>query len=229
VAALGVPVPSRDLELRIPTEAAAGVARLLSRAGIAPDGPYLVLAPGASCAARRFDAPRFAAAATEIGGLTGWPILVVGAERDEAEARPILDALPQARPLIGLTSVPELAAVIGGARLLLGTDSAPMHIADAFGVPQVIAFAGTDLASQWAPRRSPARLLTRPTDCAPCGLFSCPYAHQCLDLQPADLVAAAAEVLGLDPDAYQRADRQATQRRLAPGRRGADATRPVAA
>ena len=83
---------------------------------------------------------------------------------------------------MGKTSVPELAAVLRRASLLVGNHSGPMHLADAFGRPMVIFFSGTDLESQWRPRASRAVLLRRPTPCSPCRRFECPYHMECLDI-----------------------------------------------
>ena len=58
----------------------------------------------------------------------------------------------------------------------------------------VALFAGTEDESQFAPRTVPARLLRVPTTCAPCRAFACPYAHECLDIAPADVVAAGREL-----------------------------------
>jgi len=38
-------------------------------------------------------------------------------------------------------------------------------------------------------------VLRRPTACSPCRLFTCPYAHECLDLDPAEVTAAAMSLL----------------------------------
>jgi ADP-heptose:LPS heptosyltransferase len=73
-------------------------------------------------------------------------------------------------------------------------NSGPMHIAEAFVRPQVVLYSGTDLESMWRPRRSPAVLLRRETDCSPCFEFTCPYERECLDIPPAEV---AAEVRGL--------------------------------
>lgn len=45
----------------------------------------------------------------------------------------------------------------------------------------VILFAGTDSREPWRPRGVPARLLTRPTSCAPCRTLQCRYPTQQVD------------------------------------------------
>jgi len=78
---------------------------------------------------------------------------------------------------------------------MLSNNTSTMHIADATQTPSVILFAGTELERQWQPRQTPVRLLRRPTPCAPCYAFTCPYEMECLDLPPAAVVAAGLALL----------------------------------
>jgi ADP-heptose:LPS heptosyltransferase len=196
VAAAGFGPAGRHLELHVPPDAQAGADRLLREAGIDPAAPFLVLAPGASFPARRYDA-RFAEVARRLAAQTGLPLAVTGSPREAPTLEPVLDAVRgrAVADLVGRTTVPGVIAVIRRARLLLANDSGPMHMADAFGRPTVILFSGTDLESQWAPRSAPARLLRRRTPCAPCYRFHCPYQMECLDLSPAEVVEEVLDLL----------------------------------
>ncbi len=193
----GFALAGRRLEVRMPAAAQAAAARKLAALGIAPDAPFLLLAPGASCPARRYDVQRFAEVARTLAGETAWPVVVVGSARETDFIAPILAAGPPGRilSLAGQTSVPELAAVIARSRLVLANDSGPMHLADATGRPMVILYSGTELEEQWRPRGAPARLLRRPTACSPCYRFDCPYHMECLDIAPAEVVTAAFDLL----------------------------------
>ena len=72
-------------------------------------------------------------------------------------------------------------------------NSGGMHLAAAVGTPVVALFAGTELVGEYAPRTGRVRVLNRPTPCTPCRAFRCPYASQCLDVAPAEVLAAVAE------------------------------------
>lgn len=191
----GIPSRGRHLELRVSEEVQGEADELLRTVGADPDEPFVVLAPGASCQARRYSVDRFAAASSTIAARTGYRLVLVGSER-ERDLEAVLLSLGEVpiRSLVGRTSVPQLAGVIRRGRLLLASHSGPMHLADAFARPMVVLFSGTDLESQWRPRRAASRLLRRPTWCAPCHLFRCPYQLECLDV-PSEKVAATA--LGL--------------------------------
>ena len=64
----------------------------------------------------------------------------------------------------GETDLPGLAAVIKGARLLCGVDTAAMHLADAMKTPSLVLFGPTN-PSRWRPRHARSEVLrarTRP-------------------------------------------------------------------
>lgn len=75
--------------------------------------------------------------------------------------------------LSGQLSLKELAALTAGARLFVGVDSAPMHIAAAMGTPTVALF-GPSGEIEWAPWRTAHRIVTSTGHpCRPCGLDGC--------------------------------------------------------
>lgn len=194
-AGLGVPVTDRHLALALPPDAVGGAARLLARRGVT--GRYAVAAPGASCPSRRYDPDRFAAV---VDGLARHlPVVVVGGPGEGELAARV--AGPAGTALAGATSVPELAAVVAGAAVVVTGNSGPMHLADALRRPTVALFAGTELESEYAPRAARLRLLRRPTGCSPCRALDCPYAMECLDLDPAVVVRAAVDLLATADDA----------------------------
>ncbi len=186
----GFPVGGRRLELCIPESDQRAADALLRDAGVDPFAPFVALAPGASCAARRYDAARFARVAWLLRGESGLPLVAVGSGGEAEMSAGI------GKWLAGGYSVPVMAGVLRRAALLVGNNSGPMHIADAVGTPMVILFSGTDLQDQWRPRGVPARLMTRPTACAPCRAMRCPYNMECLDIPAEEVVEEALALLG---------------------------------
>ena len=186
----GVPVDGHRLELCIPESDQRAADALLREAGMNPFAPFVVVAPGASCPSRRYDAARFARVASLLRQKSGLPLVVVGSEGEAELAAGIGPSLA------GRCSVPVMSAVLRRAALLIGNNSAQMHIADAVGAPMVILFSGTDLHEQWRPRGAPARLLTRPTACAPCRGLRCAYNMECLDIPAEEVVEEAMGLLG---------------------------------
>ncbi|MGH8703238.1 MAG: putative lipopolysaccharide heptosyltransferase III [Burkholderiales bacterium] len=72
----------------------------------------------------------------------------------------------------GSLTLKELAALIARARLMVGMDSAPMHMAGAMGTPTV-AFFGPSGDIEWGPWQVPHRILTSAHTCRPCGFDGC--------------------------------------------------------
>lgn len=190
--AVGVPVHLRDLQLVVPSAARAGAEAVLARVGILPGDRFAVLAPAASCSARTYPPVRSGRVARMLAERTGLPVVMVASPRD----RGVVDAVaaeagPALRSLAGRTGVPELAEVVRRASLVIANNSLALHLADAFRVPQVVLYSGTDLETQWEPRADRARVLRRPTGCSPCYGLECPFRLECLDIPPEEVVDAA--------------------------------------
>jgi len=192
---LGFPPAGRQMELCLPAGARDTAERLLRSVGIGPEAPFVALAPGASAAARRYPAPRFARAARLLARRSGLPVLALGSPR-EAELAPLFDA-PQAGvvSLMGRTSLAECCALLERAALVLANNSAALHLADALGRPLVVLYSGAERLTQWEPRFAPARLLYRPVACSPCHRFTCPYGLECLDIEPEEVAEIAVGML----------------------------------
>ena len=191
---IGVPVADRNLGIGVPPAATARVMGWLAREGITP-GRLIVVAPGASCAARRYDARRHGEAAAALSRETGHRVVVAGTEREAALVEEVVAACPGATSWAGRTSPPELAALVAEAAVVICGNSATLHLADALDRPVVSLYSGTDRESEWAPRRAPATLLRVPTSCHPCRRFECPYGMACLDVAPSRVATAALRLL----------------------------------
>lgn len=72
----------------------------------------------------------------------------------------------------GRFSLKELAALTAHAKLFIGVDSAPMHIAAAMRTP-VIALFGPSGDLEWGPWNVPHRIVSANHSCRPCGLDGC--------------------------------------------------------
>jgi len=121
-------------------------------ATLLPGRPWLVLGPTANWARKVWPVERFvevARALTAPGGtLEGARIAVLGGPglEEAAMACPMLAALPGAVDLVGVLSLPEVAAVLRRAALYLGNDSGLMHLASAAGAPTLGLFAQSNAA-----------------------------------------------------------------------------------
>jgi heptosyltransferase-3 len=192
----------KPLQLAFGDEAAARASSLLSVAGLDAQ-PFLQLHPGSRWLFKCWPAVH---SARLIAGLVadGWPIVLTGAPepREQGLVRAILKALdPGTRSkvidLSGQMSLRELAALTARARLFVGVDSAPMHIAAAVRTP-VVALFGPSGDVEWGPWRVPHRVVaSNAHPCRPCGIDGCGggKVSECLTELPVERVRRAVHEL----------------------------------
>ena len=98
--------------------------------------------------------------------------------------------------LAGQLSLKELGALTARARLFIGVDSMPMHLAAAMGTPTLALF-GPSSEDQWGPWNVEQRVVTSTHSCRPCGVDGCGGSKlsECLTFLPVDAVHAAAREL----------------------------------
>ena len=99
--------------------------------------------------------------------------------------------------LCGQLSPRETAAVLEHARVFLGPDSGPMHLAASVGVPCVIAFSAAGLPGAWFPIGERNQIIYHRTSCHGCMLTTCvEEARRCLtSISVDEMAAAVAQVL----------------------------------
>ncbi len=98
--------------------------------------------------------------------------------------------------LAGQLSIKELGALTARARLFIGVDSMPMHLAGAMGTPAVALF-GPSGEREWGPWNVAHRVVASDHGCRPCGNDGCGggKVSECLTTLPVDQVHAAARAL----------------------------------
>ncbi|HEY8068196.1 MAG TPA: putative lipopolysaccharide heptosyltransferase III [Burkholderiales bacterium] len=98
--------------------------------------------------------------------------------------------------LAGKLSIKELGALTRHARLFVGVDSMPMHLAAAMGTPAVALF-GPSGEREWRPWRVAHRVVTTSHPCRPCGNDGCGGGKisECLTTLGVNEVNAAAQEL----------------------------------
>lgn len=116
-------------------------------------GDYAVLVPGAAAhrPRKRWPADRYAALAVALKA-RGLLSVVVGTGAEGGAAETILTACPNALNLTGRTTLLELGGLMRGARLAVGNDTGPMHLAAAVGVRSVVLFSSDSDPALTAPR-----------------------------------------------------------------------------
>jgi ADP-heptose:LPS heptosyltransferase len=155
---------------------------------------YVVIHPGASVPARQVSAARSAEFAKALAA-AGHRVVVTGAAGERELTREV--AAGEFPDLGGRTNLPELAAVLAGASVVVAPNTGPAHLAAAVGTPVVSLFAPVVPASRWAPFAVPYVLLGDQTAaCRGTRARECPVAgHPCLEsITPEQVVEATAEL-----------------------------------
>ncbi|TDC55833.1 glycosyltransferase family 9 protein [Actinomadura sp. KC345] len=110
-----------------------------------------VVHPGAAFPARRWPAERFAAVAAALRD-RGERVVVTGGEAEAPIARRVaaLAGLDEGADLSGRTRLPDLAALVARARLVVCGDTGVAHLATAYRTPSVLLFGPTP-PGRWGP------------------------------------------------------------------------------
>ena len=174
-----------------------------------PRGAFWAFAPGAEYGpAKRWPAERYASLAQALHAADGTPIVLLGSALERALCDEIATLAPgSCRVLAGSVGLDDAIVLIAMARGLVSNDSGLMHVAAAFGVPQVGVFGSTS-PLHTPPLNRNARVLwlkdELQLDCAPCFDRRCRFGHtRCLTGVPVERVEAALldALAGVDPAA----------------------------
>jgi ADP-heptose:LPS heptosyltransferase len=151
-----VPIPGAQVFPQ--RDASESVGRILSQDGIEPGAPYAVLQPSARLPGMRWPLERFAEIARWLRAERGIASVVNLSSRDSEIASDVRQALREQAIIPEPLSVRELIALIAEARLFLGNDSGPVHLAAATGRPAVVIYGPTNPV-QWHPWKTEYRAL----------------------------------------------------------------------
>jgi heptosyltransferase-3 len=197
---IGLPVTDADKRVCLVPGAAAEARahELLSRHGL-HDRAFIHLHPTSRWMFKAWTVESYARLIAALQE-RGFPVVVTAAPvPNEMAMSAAIMAHCQTPPidLTGQLTLKELGAAIAKARLFVGGDSMPMHIAAAMGTPTVALFGPSD-DSLWGPWRTPHRIVASDRHpCRPCGLDGCGGGKisECLSTLPVDRVLTACEEL----------------------------------
>lgn len=163
----------------------------LAAAGLR-EGAYYVFAPGAEYGpAKRWPAIHYAELALSLA----MPAVLLGSGKEAALAAEIAHeaGVGKCIDLAGKTPLLDAFALIAAAKAVVSNDSGLMHVAAAFGVPQIALF-GSSSPHHTPPLNDRATVIwlrddasyQPPLDCSPCFERVCPLGHtRCLyDITP---------------------------------------------
>jgi heptosyltransferase-3 len=173
-------VPGRDAEARV--------------SALVPPDPFIVMQPGSRWGFKTWTPEKNAELIDRLSA-DGHKVIVTSApsaEEVEFNRQIFAKSRGGARNLAGLP-IKDLGALLGRARIFIGIDSMPMHLAAAMGTPTVALFGPTGEA-EWGPWNVERRIVTTTHSCRPCGFDGCGSGKisECLTLLSVEAVYKAA-------------------------------------
>jgi heptosyltransferase-1 len=105
---------------------------------------YIVLSPGGGWRSKCWPAERFGQLAQRIHSAMGLRCAINFAQGEEDLVSAVRAAAGGAHPVPVAGSLPDLMALLCGARCVVAGDTGPLHLADSLGTPVVALFGPTD-------------------------------------------------------------------------------------
>ena len=187
--------PLQSQAIWVSREDVASVERLLVRWGVDPAKPLAVVCPGARSHIKRWPADRFAQVADRLIARHQMEVVFSGEPDEIPIIQDILRSTQhRAYNAAGSMTLPQLAALMQRARLVLTNDSASLHLACAVGAPVLALFGPTD-PRKYGPTGPRDRVLQRRLFCVPCEQALCRFTHECMRFLTSDEVYEAARQL----------------------------------
>jgi ADP-heptose:LPS heptosyltransferase len=159
-----------------------------------PERRLVALAPYSNWSSRNLPSQAIIELLSRLDKELNLEVVLAGGTKDVEEARAAVRAAGTGLNACGIFSVGESAALLQSCRLAICTESGPMHLACALGVPSVIAFSRTNKhLGRWFPLGNRYTILYREPECAGCDSASClTSGHPCLSGITVNQILAAA-------------------------------------
>jgi len=181
----------RQVKISAPNEDESTVAALVSSAGLRE---YVVLNPGGGWPTKRWLPSRYGELAGRIGAELGLQAVVTTGPGEE----PLFDEIARScsGPPPTHLRIPflQLIPLLRRARLFVGGDTGPFHLACALQVPSVGILGPTD-PERNGPWRSVDESVVRVLPCSFCNGRTCPTQNECMDIEVAQVFQAVARRL----------------------------------
>ncbi|MCL5090679.1 MAG: glycosyltransferase family 9 protein [Patescibacteria group bacterium] len=166
---------NKDLNLKIAGNDLEKAKNILKQNGLSSQNQFLVVYPtaGALCENRRWPKDHFLKLLKLILSYKkNLKIVFVGSKSESSSAQELIAGLgkvyqPRLINLSGKTSIPEVCALMKLAKLFIGSDSGPLHMAEAVGTPTV-SFFGPETPALYGPIGENHAVFYADLPCSPC-------------------------------------------------------------
>ncbi|OIP44836.1 MAG: lipopolysaccharide heptosyltransferase II [Deltaproteobacteria bacterium CG23_combo_of_CG06-09_8_20_14_all_60_8] len=195
--AAGVPAGEVIYDLPVRPVDRQRVAGLLAASGIHGARPLVAINPMTKWDTKNWDNGKFAVLADRLLASYDVDLVFTGGPGDRPAVEKILAAMRgRGANLAGQTSLKELAALYERCRFLISTDTGPMHLAAAAGIP-VVALFGPTAPWRTGPYGDRHQVVRLDLPCSPCFKRQCERGECMADLTVEQLMAAVARLTRL--------------------------------
>jgi 3-deoxy-D-manno-octulosonic-acid transferase/heptosyltransferase-1 len=192
--AAGVPMGAVVYDLPVRPEDRQRVAAMLAAQGISGNKPLVAINPMTKWDTKNWDNGKFAVLADRLLAAYDVDLVFTGGVSDRADVEKILAAMQgRGANLAGQTSLKELAALYERCRFLVTTDTGPMHLAAAAGIP-VVALFGPTAPWRTGPYGERHQVVRLEMACSPCFKRQCEHGACMAHLTVEQVLAAVARL-----------------------------------
>ena len=182
---------SSPVELLTPPADADEVQELLAQAAVRD---FVVINPGGGWYTKRWNPVKYGALAKRIRSELGLQVVVTTGPEEESLYREILLNSGDCRPVHFALPFLRLIPLFRRARLVIGGDTGPFHLACALGTPVVGIFGPTSPLRN-GPWREQDEAVVRVLPCSYCNGRTCPTRNECMDIPVEEVFRAAVQRL----------------------------------
>ena len=191
---LGAVVKQAEFILPINLEAEDKAKALLASHGLEKK-QYIAVSPVALWDTKLWDNRKFAKLADTIQQRLKIPVVFTGKDKESLDKITSLMTTKRIN-MGGQTTLPELACIYKDALTVITTDSGPMHLAAAIGVPVIALFGPTDPA-RTGPYGTGHTIIRAGLSCSPCLLKKCQTKKCMEEIMPGMVFEAVERLVGI--------------------------------
>ncbi len=177
-------------------------ARFLERRGLSAkrNKPWILIFPGSVWATKRWTTEGFGELAKRLLE-KNYEVFLMGAPNEERLCAEVAALAPGSYMLAGQTTIYESALMLAHAALVIGNDSASMHLATCTETPLISVFGPTVIEFGYRPWGDQSYIAQHPNlACRPCGPHGhrqCPLKHhRCMkEIEAQSILALASKIL----------------------------------
>jgi heptosyltransferase I len=189
---LGAKIDNAEFVLPPDKEAQAKVKILMDKYHL-EDKKFIAVNPIALWETKLWSNEKFAELARLINDNLQMKVVITGSDRETLD-KITSSANKEIINLGGQTSIPELACLYKKARIVISTDSGPMHLTAAVGTPVIALFGPTDPA-RTGPYGSGHTIIRTELACSPCFLKKCSTKKCMEDITPRQVFAVVEKLI----------------------------------